>query len=56
MHSNRHVFGAQCAYQQLEETKDAFRNAHLVGEAAVNDYHGQRRLLHRITIEGTPLA
>lgn len=34
----------------------AFWDNRLTWHYAVNDYHGEQRLLHRITIEGSPLA
>ena len=34
----------------------AFWDNRATWHLAVNDYHGQRRLMHRITVEGEPLA
>jgi taurine dioxygenase len=45
-----------CCRFQWAEGSLAFWDNRATWHYAVNDYHGERRLMHRITIEGSPLT
>jgi taurine dioxygenase len=45
-----------CCRFQWEEGSLAFWDNRATWHYAVNDYHGERRLMHRITVEGSPLS
>jgi taurine dioxygenase len=45
-----------CCRFQWAEGSLAFWDNRATWHYAVNDYHGERRLMHRITIEGSPLS
>ncbi len=45
-----------CCRFQWAEGSLAFWDNRATWHYAVNDYHGERRLMHRITIEGAPLS
>jgi taurine dioxygenase len=49
----RPEFTIQCHWR---EGSLAFWDNRSTSHFAVNDYHGQRRLLHRLTIEAVPLS
>ncbi len=54
-----YAHGSRPEYQtrfQWREGSIAFWDNRSTWHLAVNDYHGERRLMHRITLEGTPLA
>ena len=54
-----YAHGSRPEYQtrfHWREGSIAFWDNRSTWHLAVNDYHGERRLMHRITLEGTPLA
>jgi taurine dioxygenase len=52
-HAVRPEFTIRCHWR---EGSLAFWDNRSTSHFAVNDYHGQRRLLHRLTIEAVPLS
>ncbi len=53
----RHIGLPQHTYRlRWEPGTLAFWDNRATWHWAVNDYHGERRLMHRITLEGTPIA
>jgi taurine dioxygenase len=53
----RHVMRPEFTYRfQWQPGSMAFWDNRATWHLAVNDYHGERRLMHRITLEGEPLA
>ncbi|MEN6542702.1 TauD/TfdA family dioxygenase [Parvibaculum sp.] len=53
----KHATRPEFSYRfQWQEGSIAFWDNRSTWHAAVNDYHGRRRVMHRITIEGTPLV
>ncbi len=53
----KHAMRPEFSYRfQWREGSVAFWDNRSTWHFAINDYHGNRRLMHRITIEGTPLV
>lgn len=53
----KHAMRPEFSYRfQWREGSIAFWDNRSTWHLAINDYHGARRLMHRITVEGTPLV
>src|SRR5439155_22235659 len=54
---SQHAARPEYSYRfQWREGSIAFWDNRCKWHYALNDYHGQRRLMHRITVEGVPLS